>query len=181
MSDEELFALLQSDKAIARKAFDEFYHRYADKLFTYCKKILSEDEIAEDIFQETFLKFFESSKTNKAMSNVPAFLFRIARNKCLNEKQRKSHTFIPFDEYIYPFDDNTLESNEKTKLLEIALDALMPKYKEVLILKEIVGLSYIEIADIMEVTLPAVRIKIYRAKQKIREQLAPYIEYFHEE
>ncbi len=176
LSDEDVFYLLYEDKETARIAFEELYSRFATKIYTYCKRILQSDELAEDIFQETFLRFYESSKTDRVMTNVSAFIFRIARNLCLNEKQRKYHSFGEFEELTYIKYSDDLDNKEKMNLLDKALYLLPDKYREALVLKEFLGFSYHEIAELLNSTLPAVRINIFRAKQKLREILAPYIE-----
>ncbi len=68
------------------------------------------------------------------------------------------------------------ESAELAHLLEAAMDALPDDYREALVLKEHLGLSYNEIADILGTTMPVVRTRIYRAKGKLKDILAPYLE-----
>ncbi len=173
--------MIKEGKLKARQAFEEIYSRYSTKIFTYCNRILFDKELAEDVFQETFLRFYETAEKNREMSNVSAFLFKIARNLCINEKQRKHHSFITFEELIYPTKDQNFERKEKEELMQMALDALPKKFREVLVLKEYLGFSYKEISEILETTLPSVRIRIYRAKQRIREILTPYLEDLHED
>ncbi len=176
LSDEQLYDFLGGNRKSARLAFDELYNRFSTKIFTYCNRILFDSELAEDIFQETFLRFLESAKKERNMTNVSAFIFRIARNLCINEKARKHHSFLSFEELIYPVSDQSYETKERVDLLETALQALPQKYREVLVLKEFLGMSYQEIAEVLDSTLPSIRIRIYRAKQKLRDILAPYIE-----
>ena len=168
--------LLYKDQKTARYAFEELYARYSTKIYTYCKRILNNDEIAEDVFQETFMKLYESAKVDRAMTNFSAFVFRIARNLCINEKHKKYNAFVPLEDFNFPIDDPNSDSREKLDLLETAMESLPKKYKEVLVLKEYLGFSYQEIADLMETTLPSVRINIYRAKHKLREMLSPYLQ-----
>jgi RNA polymerase sigma-70 factor (ECF subfamily) len=175
-SDEELYYLLLKDKKTAAVAFDELYSRLSTKLFTYCKRVMMDDALAEDIFQETFLKFYESTNAERNMTNVSAFIFRIARNLCINEKQKKYHSFVELEETSAITDADSYEAREKSVIVENALASLPDKFREVLVLKEYLGFSYQEIADLMSITLPSVRIQIYRAKQKMRELLQPYME-----
>jgi len=175
-SDEELYYLLLKDKKTAAEAFDELYSRLSTKLFTYCKRVMLDDALAEDIFQETFLKFYESTNAERNMTNVSAFIFRIARNLCINEKQKKYHSFVELEETSAITDGDSYEAREKSVIVENALASLPDKFREVLVLKEYLGFSYQEIADLMNITLPSVRIQIYRAKQKMRELLQPYME-----
>lgn len=175
LSDEEVFMLLYSDLKIQRLAFEELYARYATKVYTYCKRILFNDEVAEDVFQETFMKLYESTKVKREMTNFSAYIFRIARNLCINEKHKKYNSFVPLEDFAFPADDPNSDSKEKLDLLETAMESLPKKYKEVLVLKEYLGFSYQEIADLLDSTLPSVRINIYRAKNKVRELLSPYL------
>ncbi|MBM2815668.1 MAG: hypothetical protein HW421_2430 [Ignavibacteria bacterium] len=176
MTDEELYRAMADDNAYGRHCFDEIYLRHSSKVYTYCKKVLGDSDLADDLFQETFIKFFNSSKSGREMTNVGAFIFKIARNLCLNEKQRKHHTFVPLDELNMPYYDDLSDSKEREQFLQTALDALPRKYREMLILKEYLGLTYNEIADMLETTMATVRIRIYRAKTKLRELLVPYLE-----
>lgn len=174
--DEELFELFTSDKATARAAFDEIYSRYSNKIYTYCKKILNDSQKAEDVFQDTFTKFYESAGDGRKMTNVSGFLVKIARNLCLNEKAKKSSQNVSIDDFQFAFDDKSYEKKEINNIINMGLDALPEKYREALILKEFLDMSYQDIAEALGTTLPIIRIRIYRAKAKLREILAPYFE-----
>jgi RNA polymerase sigma-70 factor (ECF subfamily) len=176
MTDEQLFALIKGNKKTARDAFEELYDRYSAKLFTYCLKALGNEELAQDIFQEVFVKIFESTKEDREMTNFAGFIIRITRNLCINEKRRKVHSMVPLEEFHMPAYEQTGDRREMNDLLDMALEALPDEYREVIILKEFLDLSYKEIAEILGENLPVVRIRIYRAKNKIRDILSPYLE-----
>lgn len=108
------------------------------------------------------------------MTNVPAFILRIARNLCINAKRRTPDT-LPLEEWQFPVQPST---NEKTELLELitrALDLLPFEYREAFILREYDGLPYAEIAVIVDASVSAVKVRVFRARAKIRHILAPYI------
>ena len=175
MSDIELYAALKLEKPSSEKAFAELYARYSPRIFAYCRRILGDYDRAQDAFQETFVKFFNSAQQEREMSNVPAYLLRIARNLCLN-MQRSNKGHISLEEYHMPSSfDRSHEKIELLSLITQAMETLPLDYKEAFILREYEGLSYQEIADMTESSLSTVKIRIYRAKQKIREILAPYI------
>lgn len=176
MNDEELYDLFYEKKSIAYNAFNELYDRYSTNIYTYCLKIMGAEEIAQDIFQETFTRFYESASKKRKMTNVAGFLIKIARNLCLNEKIRKYNDKVPLEEFRLPSYDQPYEKKEMNSILEMAIDSLPEKYKEVIILKEFLDMTYKEIAKTLDTTLPIVRIRIYRAKNKIREFMTPYIE-----
>lgn len=174
MSDEELYTLLANKKKrLAKAAFEEIYARYSTKIYYYCKKILSNENSTNDVFQETFLKIIEASKDGKVMTNFAGYIIKIARNLCLNEKVNIRNTMI----YVEDFQLPNSQSNDDKELIEIvglALESLPMEYRECLILKEFLNFSYNEIAEMLDLTLSVVRIRIHRAKDKLKEILAPY-------
>lgn len=175
MSDIELYAELKLEKPSSEKAFAELYARYSPRIFAYCRRILGDYDRAQDAFQETFVKFFNSAQQEREMTNVPAYLLRIARNLCLN-MQRSNKGQISLEEYHLPLSyDMSHDKKELLSLITEAMETLPLDYKEAFILREYEGLSYQEIADMTESSLSTVKIRIYRAKQKIRDILAPYI------
>ncbi|MCX6153920.1 MAG: RNA polymerase sigma factor [Candidatus Kapabacteria bacterium] len=173
-SDEELYLLILDKSSQSNNAFEELYSRYSTNLYTYCFKILNDRQLANDIFQEAFIKLLETQKATSNMTNIAAYLFRIARNLCLNEKQKKYHAFVTIEDLNLSINEDIYEQKEQTMIIESALDALPPKFKEILILKEYLDKSYQEIADILEISVSSVRIRIYRAKERLRQILQPY-------
>jgi RNA polymerase sigma-70 factor, ECF subfamily len=174
-SDDELFYLLKNEGRQAEEAFGELYNRLSPRIFAYCRRFLGNKEEAQDIFQETFVKFFQSGKQEREMTNVPAFALKIARNLCVNSK-RKEKTAVSFEDYMVVKNENRTEQDELLNLIKMALDLLQPEYREMFILREYEGLSYTDIAEMTNIPLSTVKIRIFRAKQKIREILSPYLE-----
>jgi RNA polymerase sigma-70 factor, ECF subfamily len=175
IGDAELFYMLKADKEIASQAFEELYARYSPRVFAYCRRVLGNQEAAQDVFQDAFAKFFECAKDDRIMTNVPAFLLRITRNLCVNMK-RKERPQVSFDEYMFTAtNDNRLEKDELLDLIKNALELLTDDLREVFVLREYDGMSYKDIADITNQPLSTVKVRIFRAKQKIREVLAPYL------
>lgn len=175
MSDIDLYAALKLEKPHSEQAFAELYARHSSRTFAYCRRILGDYDRAQDVFQETFVKFYNSAQQEREMTNVPAYLLRIARNLCLNaQRSQKGH--ISLEEYHIPSAfDMSHDKKELLGLITKAMEQLPIDYKEAFILREYEGLSYQEIADITESSLSTIKIRIYRAKQKIREILSPYI------
>jgi RNA polymerase sigma-70 factor (ECF subfamily) len=178
-SDEELFSLLRSpDRRQAEAAFRELYARYAQRVYGYCARILGSRYDAQDVFQETFIRFWQSAQQERTMTNVPAFLLRIARNLCLNFK-RDNRPAVAFDEELHGSSNSPVaqvEQEELHTLLQQAILKLAPDYREALVLREQLGLSYAEIAAITGASEAAVKVRVFRAKEKLRQLLAPYIE-----
>lgn len=174
-SDSELFKMLSNGDKEGEFAFLEIYRRYSNRIFAYCKRFLGDREDAMDVFQETFVKFYQTAKEDREMTNLPAFLLRIARNLCLNVlRQRKSTSEI--EDYMSSI--NIEKENDENELLRLIKEAIMKlpeDYREIFILREYQGMSYNEIANHLNISLPLVKVRLFRAKEKLREILAPYI------
>lgn len=175
--DAELFYRLSGTKEAAEAAFTELYARYGGRVFAYCLRFLGQRDEAQDVYQETFIRFYESAQQSREMTNVPGYLLKIARNLCLNCRRNKKHT-VEFEDYQSMVQPQTAEKTEFLELITTALDMLPDDYREAFVLREYEGLSYAEIAEIVGTSLSSVKVRIFRAKQKIRDILAPYIKEF---
>jgi len=174
ITDSELFHRLTGEKRVAEAAFTELYARYGGRVYAYCLRFLCNREEAQDVFQETMIRFFECARQDREMTNIPGFLMRIARNSCLNSKRGKK-IMVSFEEYHSVLQAPEPEKGEFLQLLTTALSTLPDKQREVFILREYQGFSYAEIAEIVDASIPSVKIWVFRAKQKIRKLLTPYI------
>ncbi len=178
-ADEELFQQLRSgNRREAEAAFRELYARYAHRLYTYCARIMGNRYDAHDVLQETFIRIWQSAQQERRMSNVPAFLFRIARNVCLNFK-RDNRSAYEFDEELHgssPSPVGAVEQAELFGLLQQAMTQLPLEYREALVLREQLGLAYAEIAELLGITETTAKVRVFRAKEKLRQILAPYIQ-----
>ena len=171
--DTELYTLL-CDETRKEAAFTELYSRYSQRIYLYCRKILGDDQAARDIFQDTFIRFLNSADATRDMTNVPAFLLRIARNLCLNWKRDHGSRTVEFSELAIGTHDRQVESRELAGLITMALDLLPDDHREALVLQMYQGMSYEEIGEELNVPVSTVRNWVVRAKKKMREILAPY-------
>ena len=170
--DAALYDMLKNQNSNSERAFSILYDRHSQRLLAYCKRFLNDNVAAEDVFQETFIRFYQSAKKDKIMTNVPAFLLRIARNLCLNHKideiYHLSYEDYLVDPYTYGDDSNT---QDLIKTVRYAVEQLPNDYKEPFILREYEGLSYPEIAEITGESLTNIKVRIHRAKIKVREMV----------
>jgi len=116
-SDNDLFRLLTTDGAQREEAFAELYARYSSRVYLYCRKIIGNETLAEDLFQEAFLLFLQHAYNGGEVRNVPAYLLRIARNVCLNAKRSTKHDGVEFEDFHAPSLDRPLESVELEQLI----------------------------------------------------------------
>ena len=118
----------------------------------------------------------KSIEKERNMTNVQAFLLRIARNLCLNANRNKQHQLVTLDELELGIDDKKYENSEISKLVVSALDLLKDDYKEALVLQLYYDMSYKEISDFLNLPISTIRNRVTRGKQEIRRILAPYFE-----
>lgn len=174
-SDLELFAALRQNKNAAEAAFTELYARYSQRVFAYCLRIIGNNEDAQDVFQDTFLKFFKSAQEHNIMTNVSAYIIKIARNLCLNYKRNKKYN-LNIEDFHISTNDNGYEQKEMLELIGAALECLDFEYKEAFILRLYHGLSYQEISDITGDSITTVKNRFWRAKEKVKNILSPYLQ-----
>lgn len=180
-SEVELFSFIrlgeEKDRRLSEAAFKELYARLSPRIYAYCRKVLDDIDLAQDVFQDTFIRFYKSAQQEREMTNVAAYLLRIARNLCLKAKRDYgSHRFVELEDYHGALRSDDSDNREMLALIDKAIERLPFDYKEVFVLREYDGLSYAEIGGIVGCTEATAKIRSFRAKQKIREMLAPYLQ-----
>jgi RNA polymerase sigma-70 factor (ECF subfamily) len=136
--------------------------------------VFGDTEQSKDIFQETFMRFYESAQKERVMTNVPAFLLIIARNLCLNVK-RQTKEMMNVDDYQIPQLETPPEQTEMLQLITMAMELLPDDYRETFFLRDFEDMSYAEISKVLKIPEVTVRVRVSRARQKIREILQPYL------
>jgi RNA polymerase sigma-70 factor, ECF subfamily len=174
--DLELFRALAGDEPVAQAALTRLYRRYSQRIYTYCRKITSDNHVAEDLLQETFVKLYDSGRQARPVENVPAYLMTIARNLCLSHRARSHRQFVPVEDFHLTTRDVPYEQKELLDLIQASLELLPDDYREAFVLREYNGLTYSEIADVIGQSIDVVKVRIFRAKKRLREILAPYLE-----
>lgn len=155
--------------------FYETYRSHAASVRAYCKCMVRDVVQSEDIFQETFISFYEKLKNGLQVKQPVAYLIGIAKNIILRYNRDKKQTIsIDFDQFI--IDEN--QNYEKDELMNIiinSLDLLDVIYKEVFVLREFDGLHFNEIADICSISVSNAKIRYYRAQKELIRILNPYL------
>lgn len=157
---------------------DETLEKYlleeAKIVFKYLKKMGASTEDAEDIIQETLYKTIKNIDAINE-DKVRAWLFKVAINSyynLYNKNKRQSNFDISDLENLKMITESTEDSfliGEKTKVIHKILDMLKPSYKNLLVLKYFLNMSYKEIADIMDMNEQKVKVYLYRARKKFRK------------
>lgn len=152
--------------------------RYSSKIWIYCKKIFVDINLAEDIFQETFISFYKAITIENDITNIQGYLLKIARNNILNHKKSYKSNII-YEELVEDYHsfilDEKYESKEFAEIVDKTLDLLTDEYREAFVLQVFEGLSYQEIADLLDIPISTVRNRVVRSKIKLKELLVPLL------
>jgi RNA polymerase sigma-70 factor (ECF subfamily) len=171
------------------KAFTELLRRYEGKIFRLAQHITQNREDAEDVLQEAFLKAYEHLNQFQGQSKFYTWIVRIAVNQALMKlRKRKSDRSVSLDETIdtgedtvareiAAWDENPEQQYSREEINEIlssAIDGLAPIYRAVFVLRDVDDLSTEETAEALELTVPAVKSRLLRARLQLRDKLTRY-------
>ncbi|MDP4220610.1 MAG: RNA polymerase sigma factor [Bacteroidota bacterium] len=173
-SENDLIKDLRGSRKEAEKAFSELYSRYGQRIYAFILRMTSDRTASQDLLQETFVKFFNATKQDLVFTNPGGFMMMIARNLCLNWK-RDEHPTLPLEEFLESEHEAGIERDELLNLVTVALELLEYEYREAFVLKYYQGYSYEEMSAITGSTVTALKKRVWRAKEKIRSTLKPYI------
>ena len=186
LDEAELVAQAQSGGV---EAFTELVNRYERNIYRLARHITQNPEDAEDILQETFLKAYEHLLDFQGNSKFYTWLVRIAVNQSLMKlRKRKSDDSVSLDD---PYDtgeenlvreiavwepnpEQTYSQEEMRAILEQAVDSLPPTFRAVFARRDIEELSTEETAAILNLSIPAVKSRLLRARLRLREKLTRY-------
>jgi RNA polymerase sigma-70 factor (ECF subfamily) len=171
--NQEDLILFRAFVAGSREAYTELYLKYRQRVYAYCLRVVCSDADAQDLFQEVFVRVYERSNQFSEERSLGGWIFTIAHNLCLNRlRDRKPQEPIEDAGLVAePIED--LGDNWQARI-QWALEQIPIEYREAFVLREYEGMTYQEIAVILKTTLPAVKSRIYRSKEKLRELLEPY-------
>jgi RNA polymerase sigma-70 factor, ECF subfamily len=178
--------LVAQAKAGDQNAFAELVNRYERKIYRLAKNITRNDEDAEDVLQDAFLKAYTHLDNFKGDSKFYTWIVRIAVNEALMRlRKRKTDRSVPLDEpvelgeetvqrEIAVWEDNPEQQysqEEWRRILDEAVDSLKPDFRTVFVLRDIEELSTEETAETLGISVPAVKSRLLRARLALRERL----------
>ncbi len=164
-------------------AYGKIVNRYRGKLYNFVFRFVGERETAEDIVQETFLRAFRKRKEYRAIANFSTWLFTIAGNLAKSELRRRKRwrlfslhkddendtgMDLP-DESFRP--DTVTESSIADVQIQQAILSLSENYRQVVLLRDVEGLSYQEISEISKCPVGTVKSRVNRARLKLQQKL----------
>jgi RNA polymerase sigma-70 factor (ECF subfamily) len=179
-SDEDLIERFQNGEVYA---FDLIVKRYKNQLLNYIYRFLGNAEEAEDLVQETFLRVYRNRNAYQKIAKFSTWIYTIAGNLAKTElrkrKRRKffSITDLGYDDKDYDISDEafnpekSVDSNIKEEIIHREIQALSPKFREVILLRDVQELSYEEISQIVNIPLGTVKSRVNRGRLKLQEKL----------
>jgi RNA polymerase sigma-70 factor (ECF subfamily) len=184
-SDERLLA---DARAGDKQALETLLERHQAQVYRFGMKMCRDPEDAKDVLQETLLAMARSVRDFRGASSISTWLYTIARSFCI--KKRKRSKFAPQEERSLDTDavaeatplaaasdqpDEALAGREVERALEEAIAGLDPMYREVLLLRDAEGLTAPEVAEVLGLTVQAVKSRLHRARLSVRERVAPLL------
>ena len=155
--DEKLVAMTRRGH---RGAFDALVHRYEARLHSFCRHMLGSTEDAEDVLQEVFASAYNAMLADDRPINVRPWLYRIARNRSLNHLRRPQHagqdSMDVFERAGGETTADAVHRREDFRLLIVDVRGLPESQRTALLMREIDALTYEQIAEAMETTVPSV-------------------------
>ena len=173
-------SLAQPDPGVLRKAqrgderaFSLILRAYETPVFNYVLRLVGGNRsLAEDLTQEVFLRVYQGLPKFSLRSKFTTWLFQVTKNRVLDElraSERRPRSVVAIDD-IAPLEvlDAPIERLEEIDALWRAIEDLSTDLKMALLLRDVVGLSYTEIADSLEITLATVKWRIYKAREEVQ-------------
>jgi RNA polymerase sigma-70 factor (ECF subfamily) len=164
-------------------AFGELVRRYQDRLYNTVYRLVENPEDAQDVVQDAFLNAYQSLDGFKGDSLFFTWLYRIAVNTAISHRRKQrvllsidagpngANRVQPLDVSAYSRPGEALERAEQDQRLHHALSRLSPEHRAVLILKDMEGQKYEEMADVLGVPIGTIRSRLHRARAELRQLL----------
>lgn len=175
LTDAALMQEFHASEAHHQTVFSEIFRRYAQRTKVYAVRVLGSEDDGSDVFQETFVRFYHAALRETQIENIGGYLMRIARNLCLNHKRNAKSTITIEEFEIAVPDVPNYEREELLNLIAMALEYLDFEYREAFVLRYYQDCSYDEIAQLTGASVSTVTNRIWRAKDKLKTILAPYL------
>jgi RNA polymerase sigma-70 factor, ECF subfamily len=153
-----------------RVAFRFFYDMYSSGVYRFCRHIVGDEAIAQDAFQETFIKVYEHRSELRG-ENIKGWLFTIARRVSLNQLRAKRAQHEAYDEALHSVEHASESDVLLKEELEKAIARLPVPFREALVLREYEGYSYQEISTILGIDLSLAKVRVHRARLLLRKEL----------
>ena len=186
MTDQNEARLVKRAKQGDMRAFEELILQHEKIVYNVALRMMNHSEDAKDISQEVFLKAYRNIGNFDERSQFSTWIYRITANTCIDEmRKRRGRQSFSLEEELENEEgsmqrqvadegetpeESMLRAEQKSEILQ-ALESLSPEHKAAVILRDIKGLSYEEIAEILELTLGTVKSRISRGRNQLKQEI----------
>jgi RNA polymerase sigma-70 factor (ECF subfamily) len=185
-AEQEFIERLKSGEA---RAFDEFVIRYSGNVYSLLIRLTEDQEEARDLTQDTFLSAFKAIRNFRGDADLKTWLYRIAVNESRNrfrwwKRRNRSLTISLEAENVFGKNEEAVDlgespeevalRRERQRALRQALSELPPNFREVIVLRDIEGLSYEEVAAALEANVGTIKSRIARGREELRKKLSGF-------
>ncbi|MGK9476469.1 sigma-70 family RNA polymerase sigma factor [Melioribacter sp. OK-6-Me] len=181
LTDEELIKRFQETNDL--EAYQILVKRYKDPLMNFVYRFVGDRDVCSDIVQDTMIKFYLNKDSYREFAKFSTWIYTIAGNLAKNELKRRRRRSIlsltnsdedkqiQVEDKSFHLPDRITDSNIKNDYIQKALMKIKPVYRQMVILRDIQGLSYEEIAEITNVSLGTVKSRINRGRNQLQKLL----------
>lgn len=158
------------------QTYERLYNTYHDRVYRLALRVTQDTVLAQDVAQEVHIKCWKNRKKLEEAVSPGAWIMRVTRNLAIDKiRSRKTTADIDQVAYAAPSSDVTpdraAELSDMMRLLKEHMKSLPEKQREVFHLREVEGMQYKEIAEILTISVDEVKVSLFRARRKIREKL----------
>jgi RNA polymerase sigma-70 factor (ECF subfamily) len=187
-NDHDLIAAVRDGDEVA---FQEIVRRYRNPITNFVYRMIDDYERAVELAQETFIRVYTSASRYEANYSFSTYIYRIATNLAISElRKRKRRKFISlFSPFVddggepveidlpdeKPLQDESLIDDERRRAVARAIASLPEKYRAAIVLRDVEGLSYDRIAEVLKLSEGTVKSRINRARNLLKEKLSAYM------
>lgn len=174
--------LVQRIQAGDRRAFEELLDTYEARVYRLALRFTGNVSDAEDVTQEIFLGIYRGLANFRGDSRLNTWIYRVAMNHCLEFRRKRRLETLPYDEELTlissDWREDPVQSANKQELserVEAALNSLSPQHRDVIVLHELQGLTYQEVASALDVPVGTVKSRLSNAFRRLRDLLGGYV------
>lgn len=177
--DEDTFKLVQRAQHGDKEAYGEIYKLYQKKIYRFSYYMMQNQELAEDITQNTFIKAWLALPSFSFSKNgtIQAYLFKIARNLSIDYQRKKKEISLEVIADVMPSEENLeeiVERREEQEIVSKALKTLDEDEKQIVVLRYFEDMSYEEISKVVGKNEGAIRVQLHRILKKLKEEIKDY-------
>lgn len=181
LTDEQLIKEFQDNDTI--EAYELLVKRFKDPLMNYVFRFVGNKDVASDIVQDTMIKFYLNKDSYKSFAKFSTWIYTIAGNLARNELKRRKRRVIfslnnhddnqelQVEDKSFVAPDRATDNSISREMVEKALKKVKPVYREVVVLRDVQGLSYEEVAEITKLSIGTVKSRINRGRKQLQKLL----------